>query len=200
MILINLLPHREAARKRQKEAFFVYLGLAAATGLLVSGLIYVWLDVKIVAQQTRNSTLQAEIARLDRQIKEIAGLQGEITALQARQQAVEDLQADRNMPVHLIAELVRQLPEGVYLTSLRQENRGISMSGVAQSNERVSELLRHLANDSPWLKHPELVEIVAANVTLSAKETRRVSNFTIKASLERGSKDGADPAGPAPKK
>lgn len=200
MILINLLPHREAARKRQKETFFVYMGLAAVAGLVVAGLIYIWLDVRIVAQQTRNTTLQTEIARLDRQIKEIAGLQGEITALQARQQAVEDLQADRNMPVHLLAELVRQLPEGIYLTSLRQENRGIAISGVAQSNERVSELLRHLANDSPWLKHPELIEIVAANTTLPSKETRRVSNFTIKAGLERTSQtDGAASPKPAAK-
>jgi len=137
VILINLLPHREAARKRQKEAFFVSLGLAAAVGGLLAGLGYLWIDGQIASQQARNSVLQSEIGRLDKQIKDIAGLQTEITALKARQQAVEDLQADRNLPVHLLNELVRQLPEGVYLMSLRQDNKGIAIQGVAQSNERV---------------------------------------------------------------
>lgn len=198
MILINLLPHREAARKRQKEAFFVSLGLAAAVGGLLAGLGYLWIDGQIASQQARNSVLQSEIGRLDKQIKDIAGLQTEITALKARQQAVEDLQADRNLPVHLLNELVRQLPEGVYLMSLRQDNKGIAIQGVAQSNERVSELLRNLGNNSPWLGRPELVEIVASNLTLSPKEQRRVSNFTIRASLDRAQKTDPGKTGARP--
>lgn len=198
MILINLLPHREAARKRQKEAFFVSLGLAAMVGGLLAGLGYLWIDGQIAAQQARNSMLQSEIGRLDKQIKDIAGLQAEITALKARQQAVEDLQADRNLPVHLLNELVRQLPEGVYLMSLRQDNKGIAIQGVAQSNERVSELLRNLANNSPWLGRPELVEIVASNLSLRPKEQRRVSNFTIRASLDRAQKNDSGNTGTRP--
>lgn len=198
MILINLLPHREAARKRQKEAFFVSLGLAAMVGGLLAGLGYLWIDGQIAAQQARNSMLQSEIGRLDKQIKDIAGLQAEITALKARQQAVEDLQADRNLPVHLLNELVRQLPEGVYLMSLRQDNKGIAIQGVAQSNERVSELLRNLANNSPWLGRPELVEIVASTLSLGPKEQRRVSNFTIRASLDRAQKIDSGKTGTRP--
>lgn len=198
VILINLLPHREAARKRQKEAFFVSLGVAAALGGVLAGLGYLWIDSQIVSQQARNSLLQAEIGRLDKQIKDIAGLQSEITALKARQQAVEDLQADRNLPVHLLNELVRQLPEGVYLVSLRQDNKGIAIQGVAQSNERVSELLRNLSNNSPWLARPELVEIVASNLSLGPKELRRVSNFTIRASLDRAEKTDSGKTGTRP--
>jgi type IV pilus assembly protein PilN len=107
--------------------------------------------------------LRPEIKKLEGQIKDIATLQEEIAALRARQQAVEDLQADRNLPVHLLNELVRQLPDGVYLTSMKQDNQTVTLTGVAQSNERVSELLRNLGNNSPWLTKPELVEIVAGN-------------------------------------
>ena len=131
--------------------------------------------------------LQAEIAKFDLQIKDIAGLEGEITALRARQQAVEDLQADRNLPVHLLTELVTQLPDGVYITSMRQDSQIVSLQGVAQSSERVSELLRNLANNTPWFSKPELVEIVAGSVSLSPRDARRVANFTIRVNLVRAS-------------
>lgn len=176
---------------------FLWVWLLPWGGLL-AGLGYLWIDGQIASQQARNSVLQSEIGRLDKQIKDIAGLQTEITALKARQQAVEDLQADRNLPVHLLNELVRQLPEGVYLMSLRQDNKGIAIQGVAQSNERVSELLRNLGNNSPWLGRPELVEIVASNLTLSPKEQRRVSNFTIRASLDRAQKTDPGKTGARP--
>jgi type IV pilus assembly protein PilN len=114
-------------------------------------------------------------------------LQQEIAALRARQQAVEDLQADRNMPVHLLNELVKQLPDGVYLTSVKQDNQTIAIQGVAQSNERVSELLRNLGNNSPWLSRPELVEIVAGSVSLSPRDQRRVANFNVRVKLLRAS-------------
>jgi type IV pilus assembly protein PilN len=191
MILINLLPHREAARKRQRELFFAQVGGAALIGGLIVGLIFTWFQSQISTQQTRNAFLGTEIAKLDAQIKDIAGLQAQLAALKARQLAVEDLQADRNLPVHLLDEMVKQLPEGVYLSSMRQDKQTILLTGVAQSQERVSELLRNLNNNSKWLTKPELVEIVAANVSLAPREQRRVSNFSIRVSLTRGA--------PAPK-
>jgi type IV pilus assembly protein PilN len=187
VILINLLPHREAARKRRKEAFFAGLGAAALAGGVVAGMVFLWFQAQISNQQTRNAVLQSEIRRLEGQIKDIATLQQEIAALRARQQAVEDLQADRNMPVHLLNELVKQLPDGVYVSSVRQDNQMVAIQGVAQSNERVSELLRNLGNNSPWLTRPELVEIVAGSVNLGGRDTRRVSNFNIRVKLLRAS-------------
>jgi type IV pilus assembly protein PilN len=187
VILINLLPHREAARKRQREAFYVTLGVSALLGGVIAGAIFLWYAAQISSQQSKNVILQTEISRLEVQIKDIATLQTEIAALRARQQAVEDLQADRNLPVHLLNELVKQLPDGVYVTSVRQENQVVSIQGVAQSNERVSELLRNLGNNSAWLTRPELIEIVAANVNLSPRDQRRVSNFTMRVRLLRAS-------------
>ncbi len=185
MILINLLPHREAARKRQKEQFFTQLGLSALLGGVICGAVFVWYQGQISAQQDRNAFLTAENARLDNEIKDIASLQAQIASLRARQTAVEDLQGDRNLPVHLLDELVAQLPDGIFLTSMKQENQSVLLRGTAQSQERVSELLRNLANNSPWLSKPDLVEIVAATLADSNKEQKRVSNFTIRASLVR---------------
>ena len=187
MILINLLPHREAARKRRRDAFNVNVVLSFLVGGLIAGGIYLWFESQIEAQRQRNTLLTGEIRRLDGQIKDIAGLESEITALRARQQAVEDLQSDRNVPVHLMTELVRQLPDGVYISSMRQENQNVTLVGTAQSNERVSELLRNLGNNTPWFSKPELVEIVAGSVTLSPRDIKRVSNFTIRVRLMRAS-------------
>lgn len=187
MILINLLPHREAARKLRKDVFNVSLGLAALAGGVLASIIFLAFQSQISDQQGRNQLLQTEIKRFDAQIKEIAGLESEITALRARQQAVEDLQADRNLPVHLLTELVKQLPDGVYIVSMRQDNQTVTLQGVAQSNERVSELLRNLGNNTPWFSKPELVEIVAGTVTLAPREQRRVANFTIRVRLMRAS-------------
>ena len=143
--------------------------------------------------------LQTEIKKFDVQIKDIAGLEAEIAALRARQQAVEDLQSDRNLPVHLLTELVRQLPEGVYISSMRQDGQNVALQGVAQSNERVSELLRNLGNNSPWFSRPELVEIVAGSVTLAPRDQRRVANFKINVKLVRATEaDKAKSAGSAP--
>jgi type IV pilus assembly protein PilN len=195
VILINLLPHREAARKRRKETFFVMLGASAVMGGVIAGSIYLWYAAQISNQQDINMVLQNENKRLDAQIKDIATLQAEIAALRARQQAVEDLQADRNMPVHLLNELVKQLPDGVYVTSLKQENQVVTVTGMAQSNERVSELLRNLGSKSPWLSRPELVEITAASVALTPRDQRRVSNFTMKVRLLRASEAQKTAAG-----
>jgi len=185
MILINLLPHREAARKKQKEQFFTQLGLSALLGGIICGAVFTWYQGKIAEQQQRNSFLQSKTKELDAEIKDIASLQAQIASLRARQTAVEDLQADRNMPVHLLDELVAQLPDGIYLKSMKQENQSVLLEGVAQSQERVSELLRNLANNSSWLGKPELIEIVAANATVSNREQRRVSNFKIRVALNR---------------
>ena len=193
MILINLLPHREAARKRRRESFYVTLGAAALLGGLIAGAAYVWYQAQISTQQSKNSYLQAEIKKLESEIKEISTLQAEITALKARQQAVENLQGDRNLPVHLLNELVRQLPDGVYLASMKQTDRTVTLQGMAQSNERVSELLRNLGNGSPWLVKPELVEITAGTVTLNPRDQRRVANFTMRIGLKRPT-DVAKPA------
>jgi type IV pilus assembly protein PilN len=188
VILINLLPHREAARKRRRETFYATLLVSALAGVVVAGGIYVWYAARISEQQGKNTVLSTEIKRLEGQIKDIATLQAEIAALRARQQAVEDLQADRNMPVHLVNELVRQLPDGVYVTTLKQENQVVTIQGVAQSNERVSQLLRNLGNNSPWLAKPDLVEIASGTIALSARDPRRrVANFTMKAKLLRAS-------------
>ncbi len=185
MILINLLPHREAARKRRKDTFFVSLGLAALLGGLICGAVYVWYQAQISSQQSKNTFLQGQIKTLENQIKDVATLQAEIAALRARQQAVEDLQSDRNMPVHLLNEIVKQLPDGVYVNSMKQDGVNVALLGVAQSNERVSELLRNLANNSMWLTKPELVEIVATTVQLSPRDQRRVANFSIRTKLRK---------------
>lgn len=186
MILINLLPHREAARERQKKQFYTQLVLSMLLGAAIAGGVFMWFDAKISEQQDRNTLLKTQMAILDTEIKDIAGLQAEIASLRARQTAVENLQADRNMPVHLIDEIVSRLPEGIYLRSMKQENQNVLLSGVAQSQERVSELLRNLATQSDlWLGSPELVEIVASNANVSEREQRRVSNFTIRVILKR---------------
>ena len=197
MIRINLLPHRELARKKKREQFFVHLGLAVGAGLLMAALVYGFFQVQIDAQDRRNQFIQSEIRKLDAQITDVTTLQKEIDGLKSRQAAVEGLQDGRNLPVHLLNELVQQLPEGVYLTALRQENMAITLTGVAQSQERVSELLRNLNQRSAWLTQPQLVEILAASVTLSPREQRRVFNFTLRATLKPGAVQTPQTAAPA---
>lgn len=187
MILINLLPHREAARKRRKDIFNVSVLLAALLGGLIAGTIFFWYQAAITQQADNNLVLESEIKKLESQIKDIAGLETEIAALRARQQAVEDLQSDRNLPVHLMTELVKQLPDGVYINKMSQVEQVVSLGGVAQSNERVSELLRNLAGNTPWFTKPELIEITAGSVALSSKEQKRIYNFTLRVKLQRSS-------------
>lgn len=187
MILINLLPHREAARKKRRDIFNMSLGASALVGGLIAGAVFLWFQTAISTQQNTNGILEVEIKKLEGQIKDIAGLEAEISALRARQQAVEDLQSDRNLPVYLLTELVNQLPDGVYISKMVQVDRLVTLNGVAQTNERVSELLRNLANNTPWFSKPELVEIVAGSVTLSTREQKRVSNFVIRVRLVRAS-------------
>lgn len=185
MILINLLPHREERRRQRKRAFFVGLGACAAGGAVVVGLWFSVLQQMTAAQQSRNDFLTMEIARLDVQIKDIATLRTEIEALKARQKAVEDLQTDRNVPVHLLNELVKQTPEGVYFTAIKQNAQVVTLNGVAQTNERVSELLRNTLYNSPWLERPELVEIKAVTATTANREQRRLFEFSMRVTLKR---------------
>jgi type IV pilus assembly protein PilN len=186
MILINLLPHREAAREKQKKQFFSQLILSALLGAVIAGAGYLWLGQQISEQQDRNRQLRDQTAILDNEIKDIAGLQAQIASVRARQTAVENLQADRNMPVHLLNEVVSRLPDGIFLQSLKQDGQNVLLSGVAQSQERVSELLRNMANEeSLWLGQPELIEIVSATANVSSREQRRVSNFTVRVALKR---------------
>ena len=185
MILINLLPHREDRRRQRKRGFFVGLGLAALAGLLIAGVWYLALQQMNNAQQARNDFLSAEIKRLDGQIQDIVTLKSEIDSLKARQKAVEDLQTNRNIPVYLLDELVKYTPEGIYLTAIKQAGEQVVITGVAQTNERVSEFLRNTQNQSKWLHRPELVEIkaVALVPTAGSREQRRLFDFSMKLSL-----------------
>ncbi|HEV7913442.1 MAG TPA: PilN domain-containing protein [Albitalea sp.] len=185
MILINLLPHREERRKRRKAAYFAGLGVAAAAGLVAVGLWYLVLQQMTSAQQERNAFLDGEIKKLEVQIKDIAQLRSEIESLKARQKAVEDLQIDRNVPVHVLNELVKQTPEGIYFTTVKQDGQNLTVSGIAQTNERVSEFLRNTANNSEWLVSPELVEIKAAASKDNAREQKRLFDFSVRLTVKR---------------
>ncbi|MEY4581931.1 MAG: hypothetical protein RL701_6634 [Pseudomonadota bacterium] len=185
MILINLLPHREERRKRKKIAFFAGLGVAAAAGLGVVGLWYAVVQQMTAAQQGRNQFLGTEIAKLEVQIKDIATLKAEIESLKARQKAVEDLQIDRNMPVNLLNELVKQTPEGIYFSTVKQDGQTLSVNGIAQTQERVSELLRNTAYNSEWLVRPELIESKSASVVAANKEQKRLFDFSVRLTVKR---------------
>ena len=201
MILINLLPHREAKRQERQRAFFAGLGLAALVGGAMVAGWYTVVEGLIHVQAERNSYLGNEIKRLDAQIKDIATLRAEIDALKARQKAVEDLQSDRNMPVYLLNELVKQTPDGVYLTSVKQSGLSVQILGQAQTNERISEFLRNTAYNSPWLERPELASIKATSPATASKDLRRVFDFSMKVSLKRPAAPGAAASGasaPAP--
>jgi type IV pilus assembly protein PilN len=183
--MINLLPHREERRKRKKIAFFAGLGVAAIAGIAMVGVWYLVVEQLISGQQERNAYLQGEIAKLDVQIKDIASLKAEIASLKARQKAVEDLQIDRNVPVHVLNELVRQVPEGIYITSLKQDSQTLSVAGVAQTQERVSEFLRNTAYSSEWLVRPELIESKATVMQGANREQKRLFDFSVRLTVKR---------------
>ena len=185
MIMINLLPHREERRKRRKVAFYAGLGVAAMFGLAIVGLWYVVVEQLVSGQQQRNSFLQGEISKLDIQIKDIASLKSEIASLKARQKAVEDLQIDRNVPVHVLNELVRQVPEGIYITSVKQDGQNLNVAGVAQTQERVAEFLRNTAYNSEWLVKPELIESRATTAVGANREQKRLFDFSIRLTVKR---------------
>jgi type IV pilus assembly protein PilN len=177
-IRINLLPHREARRERQKKLFWFFTGLSAVAGAALVGMVWTVLQGYIGNQIERNEFISAENRKLDNQIKEIATLRQEIDALRARQRAVEDLQADRNQPVYMLSELTRQTPEGIYLRAIKQEGNKVNVAGWAASNERVSEYLRNLQNNSPYVERPELIEIKVAGQSPQGVQ-RRLFEFSL---------------------
>jgi type IV pilus assembly protein PilN len=200
IVRINLLPHRELKRQRQKQAFFLMTGLSVLAGAALVLLVWSVLEGYIDAQQGRNKLIADENRRLDAQIKEIATLRQEIEALRARQKAVEDLQADRNEPVYLLDELTRQTPEGIYLRSIKQEDRKVTIAGWAASNERVSEFLRNLTNNGRYVERPELIEIKLAAQSPDGIQRRLFDfsmNFNMKPSSELGTSSAAAGAGGA---
>ncbi len=170
---INLLPHREERRKRARQHFFVLAAGTAILGALIVGLVHTVYVARIDAQKDRNTFIKNENAKLDKQIAEISKLRGEIAALLARKQVIETLQTDRAQTVHLLEELVRQMPDGVYLRSLSQRGLRINIKGYAQSNARVSTLMRNIES-SQWLEAPQLIEVHAETVA-----KRRVSAFDL---------------------
>ena len=193
---INLLPHREERRKRARKHFYVLAGGTAMVGALIVLAVHLTYAKKIDAQADRNAFLKSEMAKLDKEIAEIEELKDRIQALLARKQVIETLQSDRAQTVHLLDELVRQMPEGVYLRSIRQQGLRINLLGYAQSNARVSTLMRNI-EASTWLEKPLLVEVKAASV-----DKRRVSDFELFLSLKRvvESKPAPAPAKDAAKK
>jgi type IV pilus assembly protein PilN len=196
---INLLPHREERRKRARQHFFVLAGGTAIIGVLVVVAMHGFYAARIETQVDRNRFLKSEIVKLDKDIAEIKKLRDEIQALLARKQIIETLQADRAQTVHLLDELVRQMPEGVYLKSVSQKGLRVNLQGYAQSNARVSTLMRNI-EASPWLEAPQLIEVKAANV-----DKKRVSEFNLNLQLKRvatedkGAKAPAKPAAAAKK-
>ncbi|WP_349742600.1 PilN domain-containing protein [Roseateles cavernae] len=191
MILINLLPYREEKRKRRKNAFFVGVGFSALLGAGVVAATWALLLHLTDEQQSRNQYLGSQISLLEAQIKDIANLRAEIEALKSRQRAVEDLQTDRNTPVHLLNELARHTPEGIYLTSIRQTDKVVTVNGIAQTNERVSEFLRNASRGSEWLDKPELVEIKLANLSANTRDQKRLFEFSLRVSIKTPSAEAA---------
>lgn len=205
MIRINLLPHREEKRKQKKTAFFALLGLGAVAGAAIVLLVGAYNARRISIQNERNQVIKTAIVALDKKIAEIATLKQEIEALKARQQAVEDLQGDRNQPVYLMDELVKQTPAGVYLKAFKQDGQKVAINGYAQSQERVSELLRNLTSASPWLERPDLIEVRSTGLG-QGKTAKKVVEFNLTVNIKRprdkdqpapGAKPGARPHAPA---
>jgi type IV pilus assembly protein PilN len=192
MVRINLLPHREQKRQaRQRQFLSLAIGLAIL-GITVVGLGHVLIAAQIDNQNSRNNLLKTEIAKLDEQIKEIDRLRDQTQALLARKQVVETLQANRTEAVHLLDQLVRQLPDGVYLKTVRQNGARVTLVGYAQSNARVSTLMRNIES-SPWLTSPELIEIRA-----TALDRQKVNEFTLAMQVKRAPPAGDVKPGVAP--
>lgn len=174
MIRINLLPHREIKRAARRRQFNYLLALTLVLAAGVIGLGQIWISSRLDNQEERNSVLKLEITKLDSQIKEIKKIREETQALLERKQVVETLQSNRTEVVHMFDEIIRVLPEGLYIKSLKQTGDQIDLSGYTQSSARVSTLMRNL-EDSPWFEQPTLVEIKAATVN-----NLRANEFNLK--------------------
>lgn len=199
MIRINLLPHREQKRERRKRDFTGSMVMSAIVG---GGLVFAGgmvINQQIEGQLARNALIEQENQRLDVQIAEIKDLEAAIASLKARQQAVEDLQSDRTIPVHLFDELVKLTPEGVYMERLEQHDQNVMLTGKAQSNERVAELLRNLSDRSEWLEKPQLEEIREAQReerARSGSKEHRAQTFRLNVLIKRRTPADADAAKP----
>src|SRR6185436_8087455 len=189
---------REEKRKRRQQQFGVLAGLATVAGLLVAAAVWVFLDQQETQQRANVAYMKAEIDKLEKQIEEIRKIREETASLLAKKQVVEGLQSNRSEPVQLLDQLLRQLPEGVYLKSIKQAGPKVNISGYAQSNARVSTLMRNLGA-SPYLENPELVEIKA--VASPDKSGNRINEFNMNISIKRAQADTASSrasAAPAP--
>ena len=176
MIPINLLPHREERRKALRQQFAILAALTVVIGGIVWFLGHVELERRISVQNQRNKFLEIKITELDKKIDEIKKLREQTQALLARKRVVETLQSSRTESVRLLDQLVRQLPEGIHLKSVKQSGQLVSVVGYATSNARVSTLMRNL-NASPWLEAPKLIEIKASKV---GKSTLNEFKLTVK--------------------
>jgi type IV pilus assembly protein PilN len=194
MIRINLLPHREQKRQARQRQFVSLAVVVAVLGVAVYGLGHVIFQAQIENQEDRNKLLKSEIAKLDEQIKEIDKLREQTQALLARKQVVETLQTNRTEAVHVLDQVVRQLPDGIYVTSLKQSGTKVTMVGYAQSNARVSTLMRNIES-SPWIEGPELIEI--KSVPSPAAKELRVNEFTLSFKVKRAAPPGTAAATPA---
>lgn len=179
MIRINLLPHREIKRKERRQQFYVLSGLMVVLGMAIALVVHIVIAGYIERQERKNQIFKTEIAKLDKEIAEIKLLREQIDALLARKQVIESLQSDRAQTVHLLNEAAKQVPEGIYLKSIKQSAKRVTLVGYAQSNARVSHLMRAL-DESPYLTRPQLVEIKAATV-----DGRRVGEFTLNITIEQ---------------
>jgi type IV pilus assembly protein PilN len=188
-IRINLLPHREQKRQARQRQFYTLMISLAVLGLVVIALVHGILAAQIENQESRNRALKAEIAKLDEQIKEIDRLRDQIQAVLARKQVVETLQSNRSEAVHLLDQLVRQLPDGIYLKNIRQQDAKVTVLGYAQSNARVSTLMRNI-EASPWLSTPELVEIKLVSMPGAKDASQKINEFTLRFQIKRAA--GAD--------
>ena len=183
-IRITLLPHREEKRKARRQQYYGLLGLVSILAALLVLLANTIISGYISTQEAKNDFLKKEIAVLDKQIEQIKRLQEQSQALLARKQVIESLQRDRAEGVLLLSELAKQVPEGVYLRALKQDGTKVMLSGYAQSNARVSTLMRNI-EASPWLEKPELLEIKAVTV-----DKRRLNEFNMTALLKRAPAEG----------
>lgn len=188
---INLLPHREERRKASRKHFAIVAAMTAVLGGAIVLLVHGFYAAKVSEQVSRNDFLKKETEKLDKDIEEIKKLKDEIAALLSRKQVIETLQADRAQTVYLLDQLVRQLPDGVYLRSITQKGLRINLVGYAQSSARVSTLMRNV-EASQWLEAPKLNEIKATLVG-----NKRVSEFNLELSLKRV-QTNSDAAGKAP--
>jgi len=194
---INLLPHREQKRQARERQFVSLAITLAILGVAIVALVHVILAARIDNQIARNTLLKTKIAELDAQIKEIDRLRDQIQQVLARKQVVETLQSNRNEAVHLLDQLVRQLPEGVYLNSVKQTDKKVTIVGYAQSNARVSTLMRNIEG-SPWLEKPELVEVKLVSVPAQGRTgPQNLNQFTLNFQIRRATPDAlAGPGAP----